>query len=234
LPRSPGWTLAWLGAAVLLGLAWLLASCSGELRHRELGILTEVPCPAPCWQHIVPGETTSSAAVDSVKSLTAVDARTVREGDRMGSGRVSWVWRTPSFLGENRITWENGVVQDIYLVLVDDLPVSDVIAQYGEPEVLRASPCHHAPCYEIGLYFPTIGMDVHGSVSMDNPRIGPHLQVYGVSLYRPMPVEDRFRYLHRHQDDQDAQQSMVRFLDLLRPWEGYGGLRELYYDELPR
>jgi hypothetical protein len=217
-----------LGAVVLVWES-RLAYLRRTLADRSL--LTDVPCAAPCWQGIIPGITTPSQALEILENSSYVKQSSIRVGSRNGSGRATWYWSVPGFQGENELTWEDNIVQDISLSIAYELTLSEVIDRFGPPEALMADWCPlQQACFVVSLFYPRVGMAVGCSVDLGNPRIEPTTRIHSVSFYVPMSVEKRYAYVYRHGDSQTVEQILAHLRAITRPWRGYGGLFKVYYD----
>lgn len=216
-------------AAVVLAWQLRLAYLRRTLVDRSL--LTDVPCAAPCWQGIVPGTTTSSQALEILEDSPYVKQSSIRAGSRNGSGRATWYYSIPGFYGENEMTWEDGIVQDIGLSIAYELTLSEVVDKFGPPEALVADWCPlQQACFVVSLYYPRVGMAIGCSVDLGNPQIEPTTRVHSVSFYVPMSVEERYAYVYRHRNSQTVEQILAHLRTIVRPWRGYGDLFEIYYD----
>jgi hypothetical protein len=156
----------WLSlGGVILILVPLLAGC--HLGRRAVpvdrSILTDNPCAAPCWQRIVPGETTAAEAWDILTNLEFIDHDHYPYRGKTGEQDVGWItWRTlacddPAKVGDVYV--RDGVVTQISVALDFDLTLQDVLDKYGAPEKLLA--------YQIGsdilntnihFYYPQQGL----------------------------------------------------------------------------
>jgi|GEM_PF-5998382 len=227
----------WVGILSVLGLA--TAIFVWQVRFTHLGkasvdrsLMTDIPCAAPCWQGIVPGITDSSQALEILKDSSYVKRSSVRAGSKDGSGRMVWLSNVSGIYSENQITWEDDIVQDIGLQIAYELTLSEIINKFGPPEILVAtwSTDNDQYFFGVSLFYPEIAMTVSGYVDFESPQIEPTTPIYHVSFYAPQSVEERYAYIHRYQVPVEAKQSMAHLKTIMRPWQGYGDLFEVYYE----
>lgn len=218
-----------IGLGVVV-LAWQLRLAYLRKTLVDRSLLTDVPCAAPCWQGIVPGTTTSSQALEILENSPYVKQGSIRTGSRDGSGRATWYYTIPGFYGENEITWEDNIVQDISLSIAYEMTLSDLIDKFGSPEALVADSCPlQQACFTVNLFYSQVGMSVGCSVDLGTPRIEPTTRIHSVSFYIPMSVEERYMYLYRYGEPQTVERIIAHLRKTIRPWRGYGGLFETYY-----
>jgi hypothetical protein len=174
----------WLWAAI--GLLYMGAAC-GAVSFEEcaaLGSTGKWPwgsaiCEPPCWQGIVPGETTLQHALAILDNSSMVDPSTVYEGQRFGGvwpGRTHINWNERGWQAAddillsqgypNTLLSKDGLVESL-LLRFDTTDrctptVLDVIERYGAPEkILRAEGAGYTPDIvwgEMDLLYPSRGL----------------------------------------------------------------------------
>lgn len=172
-------------------------------------LITETPCTVPCWQGIVPGQTTEQEAIDilfsDLRPEYVRDPQIYREDRDMGT-TIRWMTKgakvPPALpppghwpLSEapwNEVRIRDDVVDRIYLTLDAGLTAQMVIEEWGTPSQFSAGV--YGVDYLVaraGLLYPEQGVSF--SVYLD-PRddpleLRPDSQVVGATLYPPVPTE---------------------------------------------
>jgi hypothetical protein len=130
-----------LGGVVLMLVA-LLGGCHLGRRAAPIdrSILTDDPCAAPCWQGIVPGETTAAEAWDILTTLEFIDHDYYPYRGKTGERSVGWItWRTPACDDPAKVSdvyVYDGVVTQISVALDFELTLQEVLGKYGTPDKL--------------------------------------------------------------------------------------------------
>jgi hypothetical protein len=185
---------------VLLILSGMVGGCA--LRRPapiDRSILTDDPCAAPCWQGIVPGETTSAEAWDILTTLEFIDHDSYPYRGRAEAAGVEWInWRTlacddPTKLGN--LYAQDGVVSQVEVGLDFVLPSQGVLDKYGAPEGYLAyrRSGHEMVKTEVHLYYPERGLifvswaepDVRFALEADTP-------ISVVYYFEPMSIDELF------------------------------------------
>lgn len=123
-------------------LLLLVAGClpqpslrSETLLHDD-SLLTGEPCAAPCWENIIPGETTFTEAVEMLNAHPAVQELDTEVDEAQGLQMAIWKELDSDqpccrLMAEG----EDEPVEIIFLLLATPgMIVDDVLAQHGEPE----------------------------------------------------------------------------------------------------
>jgi hypothetical protein len=97
----------------------------------DLSILSGEPCDPPCWQGLVPGQTTTDEATLTLESLTFFDSDTIREGQTPtaieGLAYVEWD------RGSGELMLMDDVVAVVRIDLYYDLELHHLVERFGDP-----------------------------------------------------------------------------------------------------
>jgi len=161
-----------------------------------------------------------------------VREETIRWGEMDGSGRATWSYDLAEFYGENIVTWENGIVQDVSLLIAYDLTLREAIEKFGYPEYLLARPCPlQQPCLWVRLLYPQMGMMLTFDAAWPDPRVEGSTLIEGAVFCAQGPAEDRFAYTCEHADWPAVEQAITcDEVPALRSWSGFGRLLGVYYE----
>ena len=166
--------------------------------------LKGVPCQPPCWEKIVPGQTTMSEAKTLLtdSGLTRAVINTVQDA-KATRGQISWRWNETLGLGEREasepgyINYDNTGSQLIDIIapqLYVSYQFSDILKAYGEPEyviVLGFYPYPEAtaPSFSISAIYITRGFLVYSSGLSTKPtKIDAHTTFDRVTFFVPSSV----------------------------------------------
>lgn len=230
--RQKMWWLAGLFLTISVAIALLIWQLQLAYLGRALvtALMTENPCAAPCWQGIIPGETSRTQALRLLKESPYVLQDSLREAGNSESGGVIWQWRTSGRRVEPGVSWQNDVVQTIILGLTHDLTVGQIIDKFGPPEALEVVtggiPEHWY--WIIILHYPHNGIEFQAYTVEYSNTLTPSTKVEVIHLFVPTSLEERVANKYG-QDIPDSQSLVSHVLNLMRPWKGYGDLFELYY-----
>jgi hypothetical protein len=221
-----------LGVLLVIGLVVILI---WVLYPRESlvddSLLTGVPCDAPCWQGIIPGETPQSQAMQILKSSPYILQSSLQETGTSQDGGAVWHWRAPGRRLQPSIVWEDDVVQEITLGLTYNLTVDQLISKFGIPEAINVSaggtPEHWY--WIIDFYYPHIGVQFKAYTSEFDDSLEPHDEVGVAHFFAPTSLEERVVDVYGYGEDASAENIVSHVMSLMRVWEGYGDLFELYY-----
>lgn len=162
------------------------------------GLLSEIPCAAPCFQGITPGITTKDEAIEIFRSL--IDLEKCEYWDNLSIGGSS---------GLNCINFgftlnENNIVQTVFYTPLVRITVDDVIAKYGTPN------CIYVSALGIGIE-PPLAMRLY----FDDEFLVVYLPEQDGTSYsiENDTVIDRFSFIEKTEYSNDK--------ILCQPWNGY-------------
>lgn len=197
-------------------------------------LFSDVPCAAPCWQGIVPGETSRSQAMQILRTNPYVRSDSLEEAGTIEAGGVTWWWSIPGRRLQSSVLWKNDIVQEITLGLTYNLTVDQVVSRFGPPESLDAGvggvPEHQY--WIINLYYPDQGIQFKAYTSEFSSLLEPSTEVGVVMYFVPTSLEERVANTYAYGEKDESGQYIVvsHIMNLMRPWRGYGELFEVYYE----
>ncbi len=210
--------------AVIFVWPWRLARLRNALVDDSL--LSDIPCAAPCWQGIVPGETSRSQAMRILENSPYVRGDSLKEAGTSVAGGATWWWNLPGRRLQPSILWQDDIVQEITLGLTYDLTVDQIVSKFGPPESLDlgAGGVPEHPYWIVDLYYPDVGIQFKAYTSESSDLLEPSTEV-GVAIYfAPSSLKERVVDIYSYRDD------VSDVMNLMRPWSGYGDLFEVYYE----
>ncbi len=171
--------------ALVLFAAVALAACGGEVnlldetKLQDTSLLSGQPCEAPCWNDIIPGETSYRDARLILESSGQfkITEETEPEGDNPG--------RVFSFAeGENQpccqvIARDGETITSFLLQMAPNMNYGPVFDKYGEPSYVAGQQVSEEQAYAVFVYPETpmviynyVEGGVEGAVSVENKIIG--------------------------------------------------------------
>ena len=210
----------WLGLAVL-GMYWWIGYREGVT---DRSLFTGSPCAPPCWQGIVPGETTAEEAMQIVQSSPYVKRKSIERTGSYTLGAIWAYWKINS--GGVSIGLRDGLVHEISLNTPYRLTLEEVVEEFGVPEALvlyQAGLPEHLQ-WGITIYYPATGMEFSMGTAgpFRDPSIKPSMQVGGVRFVTPQSsLEGLLAELYAPYEED--------YLEHSRRWRGYGRMFEIYY-----
>jgi len=223
------------GVLVVIGLAAVILVWQLRLTYlrRTLvdhSLLTDIPCAAPCWQGIVPGETSRSQAMQILEDSPYILRGSLQEAGASEMGGVTWRWRMPGRRLKPSISWRDDTVHEVTLGLTYDLTVDQVVSKFGPPEALSISeggvPEHSY--WIIDLYYPNIGVQFKAYTPEFESSLEPSTEVGVVQFFVPTSLEGRVEDVFGY--GEGAEYIVSHEMSVMRPWRGYGDLFEVYYE----
>jgi hypothetical protein len=139
--------------------------------------LSGIPCRAPCWEGITPGQTSRDEAVGLLGDNQFVDLP--RFPKLAADAAIEWRWRDSDF-GTGTIYTSDGTVSLLLAQLPEQVLLGDVIGAYGEPSHVYASTfmgLHgDGPFYTLALAWESAGFALDsGFLYHEKPVLGPDL-----------------------------------------------------------
>lgn len=214
-----------VSSLALMALSALcLVSCRKAPVDRSL--LTDSPCAAPCWHGITPGITSRSQAIAVLRDSPYIRQDSLRERGSEELGGVTWEWSGQGRWLQPSISWRNGVVQEITLGLTYNLTVEEIVNKFGPPEALDVAPGGTPEHWYwiVDLYYPQRGFQFKAYTRKYSTLFEPSTEIGGALFFVPVSLEERIA------DIFDDPAIASRALSMIRPWQGYGDLFEIYYE----
>ena len=167
-------------------MAFVLVACAPEVklrddsRLRDLSLLSGEPCGAPCWNNIVPGETTYQDA----KTLLEDDWRyqNIQEAEQQ-EGNPARIFGFSPQEGEvccQVFSRDGQTVTSLLLQLAPDLTLGPVIDEFGEPRYVGGESPAAEQAY-MALVFPDLLMVVYAFVAgAESGRLSTGSEIIGL------------------------------------------------------
>jgi len=208
---------------ILLLLLLLPACLTGSAADKTL--LTNVPCPPPCWQGITPGVTNVQEALSVVRTLPFVDPNSVTFGrDGWDDSMVSLHWTDKGFngAGDIRARRSDGIVVEIMLTLPTPIRLGEIVHVQGNPTLVRVKLNADGPPSGTFAY-PDKGvileaLTVPRASTMGKALISRNSRVTHADYFSPMALNQMYIVL-RGWKEADVAQLVERF----QPWPGLDG-----------
>jgi hypothetical protein len=219
------WTL--LLVAVCLGLAILGVYWWTGYRESvtDRSLFTGSPCAPPCWQGIIPGETTAEEALQILQSSPYVKRKGIEKTGSYALGAIGAYWKAGS--GGVSVRLRDGLAYQIALGIPYRLTLGEVIEEFGMAEALMVNSAGvpENRWWMIHVYYPARGMEFIVDEQFEGPSLEPSTQVKAVTLVVPRSsLEGLLAELYEtYRED---------YLEHTRRWKGYGRIFEIYYDSL--
>ncbi len=200
------------------------------------GLAYGTPCKPPCWQGLIPGETTREETVRVLQELrTSGGADEIADYFGPPDGTLT-VFRHTEILAD--IYFENGIIESIDGRIQFDYTVRDLIGVVGPPEWIddwipgspgpgKCSSCPESdastktgPLVQLSLLYPQQGL-VFRTIAPASWQgcLCPQMRVYLFCYYVPQTVEDRLQ----NRQGPCAGHILARTLLDLTKWHEYGG-----------
>ena len=217
--------------AVLVGvLALSITCCSARQENGPLveDVLDDRPCAIPCWQEIVPGQTTEQEAIDILSGKDRpryIGRPGISHLRNKDETIIRWKTKgakTPRRISSTSMMWiREGIVHHTHLVFDPGLTAQMVVSRWGEPNKFFVYV--HGTEYlseRARLCYPELGVEF--IVFLDFGRMPLTLnqddQVLFARLYAPMTVEQWLS----EELDQDPWRYRPQDPDKILDWPGFG------------
>jgi hypothetical protein len=226
-------------SAKVILITTALAVCVAWLGHTVFMVITRVPvdrtfmdessCKPPCWQGIIPGQTTRSEALEILHGSSYVRRWSVRVKGDDGLGRAVFDTTRIERYEASVVWWRGGVVYRVDVAVAFSLTAEQLIERYGQPEALGAEqtglPEH--PRWTFLLYYPRHGLKVELNGAEGDNCVWPSTPVEQLWLFEPCDLTQVGSRLFP-----DPEVFGSYGLTRMRPWKGYGDVTTLY--DLPK
>jgi hypothetical protein len=224
--KACGYKVVW-GMLLILGTVACVFSSPKCQEPGDTSLTTGSPCAPPCWQGVVPGETSEAEAKEILERLPYV--RDLGWG--IYTEEATWSnpclrtseFRASSGVPVNRIAFEGGLVQMIRVNIDHHLTVGELIARYGPPDKIVPSVVGDGGgviYFGVDMFYPGEGLVVEaaslerpGDLSdISVPSVDAEMAVKTVTYFSPTSMEDivagrssafypRREYIAEHQQD---------------------------------
>jgi hypothetical protein len=231
---KPRWRLRSLSfIATFVVVLLLCGACVSEKQEVDSlaeDLLNDRPCPIPCWQGIVPGQTTEQEAVDI---LSAKDRPTYigRPGISHLKGKEETIikWKNkgaemPRQVSSASAMWiRKGTVHHTLLTLDPGLTAQMVVDKWGEPNKIFVYVHGAEYLHEwASLCYPELGVEFTVFLGFGRTplTLSPDDPVLLSDLYVPMTVE---QWLSESLD-QDPWRYRPQDPNKILDWPGFGSI----------
>ena len=215
--------------AILLILLFITACKSA---NREISILDESSCSPPCWNSIIPGETSHSEVLQIVKNLNEIDSENVVDTNIPWKIFNKQIW---FYLYKN--SSQVKVQTDGAVYFLDDKVValflqrnigrtfSEMIEIAGEPEAIISM--SFAGVTVIRAIDSSKGIVFESYV--DSDQLHPETRIDNVMFFDTTHYEELLDAEMFSMGSYDAKETKK----IMYPWKGYGNIEELYPPRSP-
>jgi hypothetical protein len=217
--------------AVLAMAAWVAAACvgCGEPPPADMSLLTGEPCEPPCWQGLIPGQSTEQELVVLLDASEQVDPRSVHQ-ESGGCGQLTyWRNRDPFASLSARSGWTTNyactshkVLKVVMEYLSYEANLEQLLERYGPPEALRAQPggIPERPYVEVSLYYPAHGLMCQLELSDQDEPLRPETRVIRAWYFAAATLESLA------DPGSGVPFPPAEYVpDALQEWQGYGPVR---------
>jgi hypothetical protein len=197
----------------------------------DRSLLTGEPCEPPCWQGLVPGESTTGDVLATLEDLPFADSDSILFSTHEGFENVVWLSSASDLQFAGSIGLHHGRVYHIFIRLEYELTLQELVAAMGEPAgyfVYDSLPpdgvCH---TYEIHFVWPEHGLTARlafqpsSPISQNQQLLPPDmLVVTSADYFQPgaSPVE----YLVAiGASEETAQEEYERYF---QEWQGFDSI----------
>lgn len=188
-------------------------------------VLATQTCKLPCWQGIIPGETSKDAFINLIKQNPYFAPDSLEEYP-VGSGTVIG-WSYPNGLNNGGGVYiRENTIQVLNLDATSGITMGEVIKRFGEPTMVQIDSGlvgDHQAGFDVRAYYPQSGLVVHFARKLFSTDfravVQPNLVVDEITLFPPGSAEDIVSIAKRfHGPTRIAS----IYLLPLQVWHGYG------------
>jgi len=153
--------------------------------------LNNPTCLPPCWENIIPGETSITDSISLLQQVEEIDSQKIELIDSGFGSDVQWSFKSSIFGGAVSTIKDDPI---IYLALVDSdgiVTIGEIESKYGAPQEVLVSRCMSGFC-EVLLIYKNLYMGLE--VATEHIRSGnsfielqPNQVVFRVQFYSDQP-----------------------------------------------
>lgn len=215
---------------LILLIFLLITACS--VSPGEESILDKSSCDLPCWNGIIPGQTTEEEFLEILQDLPNIDTDTIKhqktsEGNIFDkliffSFRQNWTLsQRPKLHGEAAVI-EN-IVSKFIICGAITTSMDRLVEEVGEPEHIISGNNFYGGRLVI-LINAEKGVKYSYTTELDKLEITPETRIDCISTFDPSISEKMLEAGYFSNGDYNAEQTLSAWY----PWEGYGNLDEKY------
>lgn len=142
---------------VAIALVYLVINRRFTPNTSDDSIISGIPCAPPCWQGLVPGQSTKSDVRDFLETSDLIPNRTIQEWERSPNA-LGWFW-SRDHNGRFKFRYDQAL-KSMSIHPNFEFSVEDILAIYGEPAGTRSylAAVGNEGEFEVRLYFPQHGL----------------------------------------------------------------------------
>ena len=219
---------------IFLLILFFVTACGKS--STEASILDKSSCRLPCWNDIVPGQTTEDDLLKTLGNLPDIDQASLKnthqrwnifDNQIFFSFRQGWTLSQRRKLrGEAHIT--NPMVSDLIICGEIQTSMGKIVEEIGEPEHIISG--NNIPGGRtVILINSESGVQYWFTTELDNVEITSNTPIDCVGIFDPSMYEKMLGAGLLSNGDYNAEET----LKVWYPWNGYGNLDELYPPRQP-
>ena len=210
--------------SVLLFL-FLVVSCTS--RKPDVSILDNPTCGLPCWNNIVPGETTYSEALQIVSKLDGIDQSKTEDlyaPWKIFSQQIWFYLYTDPSLAKVQTDGAVYFIDDKAAALILQRNVGrtfeEMVKLTGDPETIILMPFPGGPVFMAVVPSKGVKYEFYSK----SKELKPETQIDNVMFFDPSQYEALLDAGMFSLGERDANKTR----EIMQPWKGYGNIQELY------
>jgi len=213
-----------LMSTIFLGI-FLLTGCIPSRVNRYF---KNGGCELPCWNNIVPDETTAQDAIKILETSELIDPMSVRRTSVAHYFPTNQIFFSFIAKGMGNAGIENGLVSIIHLTEIQ-VSVNEMFENYGEPNYFSVIPYWQLQWYatyiypEKGLIFQTINRQ--RNVNLEFIETGGKDIVKEMYIFDPQKYDSVITYISYLSTVDDH----WNVYDIIQEWKGFGDIPILGY-----
>lgn|SRR5574341_27052 len=221
-----------------LTIGGVLASCAEPCRSDtpvvsaanrnqvDQSLIAGEPCVPPCWQGLIPGESTDADTLTTLTDLPFVanDSPVLNAIGESEWNIVRWNSSISNTYPIGEILLDlGGYIKTIWVTLEFEVTVGEVFNLYGQPDVFRITRfVRPGGCHEVVLVWFENGLQINLAFVHTNDRdrvlIAPDTLIHSVTYFAPVSsVREYLLATRRSTDENTLREEEIYY----RVWQGY-------------
>lgn len=155
-------------------------------------------CSLPCWNNITPAKTTRDEAVNILEKVSYINKGSIQKAGTDDLGGCIWDWKVPGGRLFPKLSWKNGITNELSLGVPFDLSVQEVISEFGPLEAVGFGEggIPENWYWIIDMFYPQSGIQVKVYTRDFSSLIEPSTEVGAIYLFLPTSIENRISELY--------------------------------------
>lgn len=219
---------------LLLLLIIITLSCSSNENSGLL--LASSTCELPCWNNIVPGETTLQEAVDIIEQLDGINQESIFVHNPSQGLITTAIWfslESKTLLDSTTTQGEVSLINDrvVLITLGGDLNLTfgDIVRKIGEPEYIISTDFNKETSQiTINAIYPSKGIS-YISYKKPKDKLTPSSKIANISFFDSIYYEVFLEEGWFSEGEYGAENTKK----IMYEWNGYGSLDEKYPPRQP-